>query len=190
MLREGFQLSPDYDLLNDTDLITQHPPERGERKKSYLVVYSCGSCCSTCCCCLHTVGGVFGAAIAGNFRPEAVEPEDGATTLTPAERPPGTQWLFWSSFFIVAAIGNFLTICFMPEHFGISVISILIYGPVWMLGGSVLAALRIAFRTDLPQKAGYWSQLSKITVGMLAGSCVGLIMLHLMGVPILPTGIR
>ena len=188
MLREGFRLSQDSDLLNDTDLIMQHPPERGERKKSYLVVYSCGCCCSCCCCCLHTLGGVIGAAVAGDYCPEADVPnvpDAWGEKTEPRKHLPGSQGLFWSSLFLVTLIGAVTATFFEPwddvtapvESTGVLV---LIFGPAWMLGASLLTALRIAIRRDLPSRDRYWAQLGKITGGMLIGAVLGLLVMGLL----------
>ena len=188
MLREGFDLTRDYDLLNHADLIKQHLPERGERKKSYLVVYSCGSCCSCCCCCLHTLGGVIGAAVAGDYCPEDDVHNVSDTwegTAEPRKHLPSSQGQFWSSFFSVIVIGAVIASNFEPWDDPTApaesiYVLVLIFGPAWMLGASLLAALRIAIRRDLPCRDRYWAQLGKITGGMLLGTLVGLLVMGLL----------
>lgn len=148
------------------DPIEKHPPERRERKKRYLVLYSC--CC--CCCCLHTIGGAIGAACGGNFRAES----DPTGALV--KRPPSSQLLYWTSFLLAVPVGMVLWAFISGEMAQAPIaigLSIILTGPAWLLAASVVMAIRLALRSDLPSKSEYWRQLRRITLGAVVGSVVG-----------------
>lgn len=164
------------------DPIQKHPPERRKRKKDYVVLYSC---CCCCCCCLHTIGSAIGAALGGNYSPAQDQPAS-------AERKyPSSQALYWSSLLVVGVlfllIGGVLTLLQTPGDYvtealfnlgAIGLGSLIILGPLWLLAASVVTAIRIAARQDLPHRAEYWKSLGWITLGSVLGTAAGIAIMY------------
>lgn len=162
--------------------VEQHPPERRQRQKDIVVLYSC---CCCCCCCLHTVGGALGAVLGGNYQPDT----DRSAPLP--KSLPSAQGLYWTSFLLALAIGLvgiavFLLVSdgpggpdgglleipvFSVEAVGVSLI---LLGPLWLLAGSLLMAVRLWLRPDLRSHGAYWRSLGWITGFTLLGTVVGI----------------
>lgn len=161
--------------LAGSDFIQQHPPERGTRNDHHVVLFSGCSCC--CCCCLHTVGGMIGVAVVGNHR---AEPDASADSQRPLNRLPSSQGMFWSSFLAVSlsalVIGTLINVSQTHDALWILMLCAL-FGPLFLLGTSVISALQIAVRIPSPLQRGYWRHLGMITLGMLAGSIFGFLIM-------------
>ena len=152
------------------DLIQQHPPERGKRNDHHLVLYSG---CSCCCCCLHTVGGMIGAAVVGNYLPEAVESNQ---SKVPPKPLPSGQRMFWDSFLwaTLSVLVLDVVISTSLKHDPLSTLIIFVmFGPLWLLGTSTIAAMQILVRIPPQLQRGYWRHLGKVILGMLVGSFIG-----------------
>ena len=151
--------------------IEKHPPERRQRKKEFVVLYSC---CCCCCCCLHTLGGAVGAAWAGDFRAES-DPSE-----FPQKTYPSSQTMFRNCFLLTILFGAFVGAVpwslVSPVVIGLSVI---LLGPLWFLAASVVMAIWLALREDLPHKSEYWRQLGRITLGNVAGTVAGVVVMFL-----------
>ena len=164
--------------LDSSDLIQRHPPERGNRNAKHVVIF-CG--CSCCCCCLHTLGGMIGAAVAGNYRAVPDEPVD---SPTPPKRLPSSQHLFWSSFLIGGLTCVFATFLFNIEQpsrvFEMTVVMMVFFGPLWLLGACVISAIQIAIRIEPRWQQGYWGHLGVIALGIVVGSIIGVVVMWAM----------
>jgi hypothetical protein len=159
-----------------------HPPERREQRKKYVVLYSC---CCCCCCCLHTIGGAVGAILGGR---SGIDDR----SKPPVKGAPSGKWLYWSSLLWSLLIGLVVvTIMTFNSASGrrhaspdlafqaplmISV-SIILAGPLWLLAASVIMAIQIAIRPNLPLRHLYWWQLGKITLGVFVGSVIGILIM-------------
>lgn len=168
------------------NVVEAHPPERGARPNQPVILYSC---CCCCCCCLHTIGGVIGAAVAGartNYRAD----DDSHGMDVPASlwsHFPSSQGLYWSSVltaivlsFILAALagitstqGDLLGLLFMV------CIGLILIGPAWLLGGTVLMAIRLLINEKLRQDRRYWRSLGLITLSGAGGTVAGLLVMFL-----------
>lgn len=170
--------------------IFRHPAERGERLPQNVVLYSC---CCCCCCCLHTLGAAIGAAGAGNFRVESDE-------LNPTGvRYPSCQGVYWGSLLSTILISAVVTFAFSFMQWQQSVrgvravmealeegpivigLTLVLLGPLWLLGASALTAVRISLWRDLPEKGAYYRQLARITVRMIFGALVGIGVMFALG---------
>ena len=164
--------------LDRSDLIQWHPPERGKRNAKHVVIFSG---CSCCCCCLHTLGGMIGVAVAGNYRAVPEEPVD---LPNPSKRLPSSQGLFWSSFFsggVTCILLAFLLNIEQPSRvIEMTVLLMSIFGPGWLLGACVISAFLIAVRIEPPLQKGYWGHLGKIARGIVIGSIVGVVVMWAM----------
>lgn len=123
---------------------------------------------------------MIGVAVVGNHR---AEPDASADSPHSRKRFPSSQGMFWSSFLGVSlstlVIGTLITVSQKHDALWILMLCAL-FGPLFLLGASVISALQIAVRIPSPLQRGYWRHLGMITLGMLAGSIVGfLIMLPL-----------
>jgi hypothetical protein len=159
------------------DVIEAHPPERGPRRKQYVVLYSC---CCCCCCCLHTIGGAVGAAVAavnGNYRPLE-------KPFEPRRRMPSSQALYWFSVIVATALTWVCTTLYAAAEMGslasapltglyITGVALILIGPIWLLAGSIVMALRLTFSRRLRDDRGYWKSLGRITLGGVIGTAVG-----------------
>jgi hypothetical protein len=171
--------------------ILRLPAERGERLPQCVVLYSC---CCCCCCCLHTLGAAIGAAGAGNFR---VEPEE----FDPkGVRYPSCQGIYWSTVLYAVAISALAMFAFSLTQWQSTVggaravieaieegpilvgLTLILLGPLWLLGAAVLAAVRISFWRDLPDKEEYYLQLGRITARMVVGTLIGIGVMFAIGV--------
>lgn len=157
------------------DELQQHPPERGMRSRNHVVLYAG---CSCCCCCLHTVGGMIGVAVVGNYRSQ---PDESANSEIPTKPLVSSQKLFWSSFLWVTLVsflfGGLLNVStYGSEGFFLAGFWMLLFGPAFLLVACAVSAFQISVRIDLKLQRGYWRHLGKITLGMLAGSGLGLLL--------------
>ncbi len=163
--------------LAGSDWIHQHPPERGARNVKHVFL---SGACSCCCCCLHTVGGLIGAAVVGNYR---ADPEIPADMPVPPKDLPSSQGLYWSSFLVTVIAGVLIGGAFHfeqnPEAFLESGLIMILFGPLWLLGASVIAVLQIVVRIPRSLQSGYWRHLGTINLGMLAGSIIGVLVMWL-----------
>ncbi len=142
-----------------TDSIEHHPPERRRRKNESMVVYMC---CCTCCCCLHTVGGTVGALVAGGYQGQPGYPS--------------SQSIFWKSFVVtvcLTAFVFFVTKGLTGEAMGLLAIAIVMAGPLFLLGASLVMLFWLVLRADLPAEGHYWRNWGRITFGVIIGTCVG-----------------
>lgn len=192
-------MASDDDLL-PVDVLQEHPPERGRRRKQYVILYSC---CCCCCCCLHSVGGAIGAAVAGvqgNYRAEELGQGKSATQM------PSSQGIYWFSVFLsllLAWIVVLLFWVFQPNAVSptgrqalfapllslyVIGVSLILVGPAWLLAGSIVMAVRLAFSKKLRGHTGYWKSLGWITLGGVVGSAIGLGLMF--GLFVLVTGVN
>jgi len=167
------------------DIIEKHPAERGGRRQRYVVLYSC---CCCCCCCLHSLGGAIGVLTAGDFQPIESSSE--------TKRGPSIQWLYWSSFLIATflsamgiAVFSYVSAPPMPRIDAVLLtplylgMGIILFGPIWLLAAGLVAAFRLAMRTDLPEAEKCWRKLGQIVSMSILGSIIGvLIMVVLFGI--------
>jgi hypothetical protein len=160
-----------------------HPPERRAQRKKYVVLYSC---CCCCCCCLHTLGAAAGAIVAGfiSFEDRSKPPVRGA---------PSGKWLYWSSLLWTLLIGFVGTpLVLVASNSGYDryqnqllmspiylAASLILAGPLWMLGALVVMAIQIAIRRDLPTRGPYWKELGKISLGVVLGCLGGILVMYL-----------
>lgn len=152
------------------DPIQRHPPERRDRKKDCILFYSC---CCCCCCCLHTIGAAIGATRGINY----------CSKLDPfashARGVPSIRFLYDTSLLIVFALVTcgFMLLLGPSEPFVEKIAFVLgsfvLAGPLWLLAASVVMAVRLAIRQDLPSKAEYWMALRRVTVYSVIGCIVG-----------------
>ena len=146
--------------------IQQHPPERRQRKKEYVLFYSC---CCCCCCCLHTLGGVIGTVRGINYcsKLDPFSPD--------VRKGPSLRFLYDTSLLIVFVL---LWVGLMlrqgPDALAVVLLSFILAGPLWLLAGSVVMAVRLAIRHDLPSKAQYWKALGRVTLYGVLGSVIGI----------------
>ena len=169
------------------NVVEAHPPERGARPTQPVILYSC---CCCCCCCLHTIGGVIGAAVAGartNCRADDICAPGMDDSASPSSHLPSSQGLYWFSVltaivlsWIVATLtgltpsqGNPLGSLFMIG------IGLILIGPAWLLGGTVVMAIRLLFNEKLRQDGRYWRSLGLITVSGAGGTVAGLLLMFL-----------
>ncbi len=152
--------------------IEKHPPERRQRKKEFVVLYSC---CCCCCCCLHTIGGVIGAARAGDF-PSWPEPSE--SSEIPHTSFLTTQLMYWISLVSILFVGLIYGVFLWQDQALIAIgLSAILLGPLWLLAASLVMAIWLALRSDLPSKSEYWRQLGRITSGSIAGSVIGVLIM-------------
>lgn len=182
-------------------VVHRHPPERLVRA---LARGEVAACCTTssCCCCLHSLGGLAGA-IVGTYHPalpsEAGEEEKGIPPVglrddeldgpaPPAPARPGPRPLAVPIYWCSATGLTFLTILGAPlispqrgPNLGFGLL--IFFGPVVLLGGSVIAALVIAGSPSLRGDVREWKRLGWITLGMVVGTLLGtgLMLLPLIG---------
>ena len=155
------------DLLT---LIQQHPPERRQRKKNYVILYSC---CCCCCCCLHTIGAAIGAVRGINYYSKLDLSGPGARKV------PSIRFLFDTSLLIVFALVTVGLMLWLGDNNlaeGLTIVlgSFILAGPLWLLAASVVMAVRLAMRHDLPTKAQYWKALGRVTWYTLLGCIIGI----------------
>jgi hypothetical protein len=62
----------------------------------------------------------------------------------------------------------------------ITALSIVLLGPLWLLAGSVVMAIQLVLRRDLPAKSLYWRQLGRITGKVILGSVLGVVVMVLL----------
>ena len=159
--------------LAGSDWIHQHPPEREARNVKHVFLFVG---CSCCCCCFHTVGGLIGAAVVGNYR---AKPEVSADMPIPSKDLPSSQGLYWNSFLVTIIAGALIGGAFNFERIPDAFIIMILFGPLWLLGASVIAVLQIVIRIPRSLRSGYWRHLGTITLGMLAGSILGVLVMWL-----------
>jgi len=178
-------MKPTPEGLPSSSPIQRHPPERGQRNKGCVVLYSC---CCCCCCCLHTIGGAVGAVLGGNYQPEPDR------SVSPPKTLPSVQGLYWSSCLLALLLGvvimsvlilqygnpgnpwilqeNVLSIPLLSaEWIGISFI---LAGPLWLLAGCLVMAARLGLRHELRSQPEYWHYLGWIAARMVVGSLIGI----------------
>jgi hypothetical protein len=152
--------------------VVAHPPER---RRQSLVFVASGCCCSCCCsCCLHSIGAVVGASIAG-----AMGAVSSASVETRAARSRG-QWIYWLSTAILCA----LTVLTAPltlkgnvaEGVAVGLIILVVAMPLIQLVGAVVAAI-IIVAAPFQHKSASLAQVGKLTLGMVAGTAVGVLIL-------------
>jgi hypothetical protein len=151
---------------------------------------------------LHTVGSAIGALWAGGFTcpqggkrrvDEEIDiPADfaGAFKGQPGVRRqrafPSSQALFWWSFLVVILLTAIVVLIYSAgmgsDVFWTFVALILMAGPLFMLGASFLMFVLLLCFPNLPPEGRYWHYWGRITLGIIAGSLVGL---ALMVVPFL-----
>ena len=160
-------------------MIQKHPSERGGRRQRYVVLYSC---CCCCCCCLHSIGGAIGVLAAGGFEP----------IQSSAESKPGLsiQGLYWTSFLITILLGavGFAVYCEINPNFvrrggGLVSnlgVSLLLFGPIWLLAAGIVSAFRLRIRKDLPDAEKCWKKLGQIVAMSILGSIIGGIILYVL----------
>ena len=88
--------------------------------------------------------------------------------------------MFWSSFvglsLTTLVAGTLLNV--LQRHDPTSTLMLCaIFGPLFLLGASGISAFQIAVRIPSPLRRGYWRHLGKVTLGMLAGSVLGFLIM-------------
>lgn len=171
-------------------VVEAHPPERGVRPNQPVILYSC---CCCCCCCLHTLGGVIGAAVAGsksNYRADDSDSPGMDVPASPWSHLPSSQGLYWNSVLtgiVLSWIVATIIVIFSPRpnsdgYLGalfLIGIGLVLIGPAWLLGGSVVMAIRLLINAKLRQDERYWRSLRQITLGGLGGTAAGLLVMFL-----------
>jgi hypothetical protein len=171
--------------------VRRHPPERLIRA---LARGEVAACCTTssCCCCLHSLGSLAGA-VAGSFWPadrpspggKGAPPAglvdddlDGPAVATKAGPGPVAATIFWWS---VAAL-TLLTIVIPPlisvesgPAIGIALLIFVLPGV--LMGGSAVTFVVIAGTPALRGDIREWKRLGWITLGTLAGSLIGVLLM-------------
>ncbi len=156
--------------LTSSDGIQRHPPERGTQSGNRVVLLSG---CSCCCCCLHSLGGLIGVAVVGNYRAENAEAH-----LSPlrSEPLPSGQRMFWSSFLWVTlttmVLGALITAEQYNDPFAVFIL-FAIFAPAWLLGACLISALQISIRIPVPLQRGYWLHLGRLLLGIVIGTGIG-----------------
>lgn len=158
--------------LASSEGIQRHPPERGARSGNRVALYVISGC-SCCCCCLHSLGGLIGVAVAGNYRAENAEAHLSPIRSKPL---PSGQRMFWSSFLWVTlttmVLGALMTAEQYNDPFGVLIL-FAIFAPAWLLGACAISALQISIRIPVPLQRGYWRHLGRLLIGILIGTGIG-----------------
>jgi hypothetical protein len=164
------------------DPLVRLPAERRRRKDEGIVLYACCSCC----CCLHTIGGLIGAACAGNHRGTTRgETENEQTGTEPDwngfdDRPrvlPGAQALFWSSLAIVVLLQVVIAgVRHSTDLGGVlawSLAAVIMLGPAYLLAACVVMAIRIGLSPTLRKDPGYFRSTLKVFGAAFLGTIAG-----------------
>ncbi|MCA9239800.1 MAG: hypothetical protein KDA37_06360 [Planctomycetales bacterium] len=61
-------------------------------------------------------------------------------------------------------------------------LTLLLLGPLWLLGAAVIAVARIRLRRELPEREKYYRQIGRITVRMILGAVFGIAAMFVIGV--------
>jgi hypothetical protein len=117
------------------------------------------------------------AAVNGNYRPLE-------KPFEPARRMPSSQALYWFSVIVAtvltwvcttlyaAAQGRELSAAPLTGLY-ITGVALILIGPIWLLAGSAVMAIRLLFTPGLRDDRGYWKSLGRITLGGVVGTAVG-----------------
>ncbi len=171
--------------------VYKHDPER--RRRPAVAVLHCGCSCCCCCCCLHALGGLLGAAVAPAIGPKSRLPityyydEDVQANVPSVRRPgPPAVLVFWWVFMALCALALPLSAVLMYQSgpaFGliVSVILLLLALPLVQLVSVVIALVLVAL-IPRPDKGYQLLQLGKITLGVIAGSLLGILAMFIIGV--------
>jgi hypothetical protein len=90
---------------------------------------------------------------------------------------PSSQGVFWRSFLITVVLTAIVIFSLARGPVSHSMLTlgglVVIAGPLFLLGASLLMFLWLLIRSDLPAEAQYWRILGRITGFMIIGSVVG-----------------
>jgi hypothetical protein len=127
------------------------------------------------------VGAVIGASVAGvltNYRRAPGQIHEDYPPEKIARCHPSSQGLFWfcSLAAAVLAFSIFMLMLWRDgeDDLPLALILFALFGPLCLLGGSLMMAISLACRSDLRRHAGYWKALGWITLGTLIGTFSGI----------------
>jgi hypothetical protein len=169
---------PPRDSADGAILVVAHPPERRGRGSVMPAQAGPGCCTCCCCCCLHTVGGIIGATVLPLVGRSDTKYRRSDDRTTPA---PWAVVLFW----LISLILMFIALVLLAGSFGsgsskdgilIAGIIILLVFPALQLGAVILSAILLPLVARSSQSYQY-GQLGKITVGLIAGTFTGLLIM-------------
>lgn len=189
-------------------VVESHPPERGARPTQPVILYSCCCCCCCCLHTLGGVIGAavagaktnyladdddkFASAIRHysdivedntNYRADASDSPGMDVPTSPRSHLPSSQGLYWFSVLAVIVLSWILVFLLtggnLLESLYMIGIGLVLIGPAWLLGGSVVMAIRLLINAKLRQDGRYWRSLRLITLGGVGGTVAGLLVMFL-----------